>query len=321
MRRLERLITQVRRLTDNEEFDNDVDTPLGITTQEITEYLNDAQENLQARISEVHAKVFITTTQIDLVANQELYSLPTDIFLDGRLVHVEAKFSEQALDYFTLSQRHIKTRLPDVTSQSPSAYIRIGSKLAMQPVPARAWTNGLRITYQVKLLNLSFRIGQVTTTVTSGSDLTAINLNASPTKAQDSDLPTLADQYVEQFDEITIIDKNGAVQAKGIPVSTFDADSGQITVESGHILASGEAIAADDYVVGGSNNTTHSELPDTCERYLIAYAAWKVLKADSMVDSRDQERELAAMLDEIIDAFREIDEDQVDLQLSLDWII
>lgn len=321
MRRLERIIKQVRRLTDNEEFDNDPDNPLGITTQEVTEYLNDAQDNIQARISEVHPKVFIKTDNIDLVANQELYNLPSDLYLGGRIVSVDAKFSEQALDYTNLKPRHINTRLPDVTSEIPEAYIRIGSQLAVQPVPARAWTNGLRLTYQKKLPNLAFRIGQVSATQTSGSDLTRIDLNASPTKAQDSDLPTLATHYVEEYDEISIVDKNGVIKAKGIPVSTYDVDNGYINVESGHILGAAESIAVNDYIVGGSNSTTHAELPDTCERYLIAYAAWKVLKADSMVDSKDQERELGLMLQEIVAAFKEISEDVIELIIDRDWVI
>jgi len=321
MRRLERLISQVRRLTDNEEFDNDPDNPLGITTQEIAEYLNDAQANIQSQISATHPKVFIETTTIDLVAKQELYDLPSDLYLDGRIVSIETKFSEKASDYTNLRQKHIKSRLPDVESDIPYAYIRIAKQIAIQPIPSRSWTDGLRITYQHKLPSLGFRIGQVSATQTSGSELTRIDLNASPTKAQDSTLPTLAEHYIEQFDELTVVDKNGVAKAVGIPVSTYDPTTGYITPESGHELGALETISAGDYIVGGENSTTHSELPDTCERYLIAYAAWKVLKADSMVDSKDQERELGLMLQEIINAFREIDEDQIELELSEEWMI
>lgn len=321
MRRLERLIAQVRRLTDNEEFDNDPDNPLGITTQEIAEYLNDAQANIQASISLQHPKIFVKTETTDIVANQELYDLPTDLYLDGRLIDVAAKFSNQSRDYYSLKKKHIKTRLPDVESSVPESYIRIGNQIALQPVASQARTDGIRFTYQRKLPALAFRIGQVSATQTSGSDLTRIDLNASPTKTQDADLPTLADQYVDQFDEICVIDKNGNITAKGIPVSTFDSDNLYINVEEGHALGATESIAVGSYIVGGANATTHSELPDTCERYLIAYAAWKVLKADSMVDSRDQERELGLMLDEIIASFREIDEETIELVLDEDWLI
>jgi len=321
MRRIERLITQVRRLTDNEEFDNDPENPLGITSQEIVEYMNDAQDNIQARISEVHPKVFISSSTIDLVAGQELYPLPADLYLDGRLVHVEARFSTKAGDYTTLKQKHIKSRLPDVTSEVPSGYIRIGKQIAVQPTPSRAWTTGLRLTYQKKLPSVAFRIGQVSAVQTSGSDTTRIDLNASPMKAQDSGLPTLADHYVEQFDYLSIVDKDGLITAAALPVSSYDETNGYITLEAGHALGTAETIAVGSYVVGGKNSTTHAELPDTCERYITAYAAWKVLKADSMVDSKDQERELGAMLAEIIAAFKEIDEDQIELELDEDWII
>jgi len=318
---MERLIAQVRRLSDNEEFDDDSSNSLGITTQEISEYINDAQDNIQAAISLAHPKIFIETTLFDLVANQELYDLPSDIFLDGRIVHVEAKFSERTADYTALKQRHIKTRLPDVKSEIPDGYIRIAKKLAIQPIPSRSWTNGIRLTYQRRLPNLGFRIGQVTATQSAGGDLTRIDLNASPTKAQDTDLPTLASNYITQYDELTIVNKKGVIQASAIPVSTYDADLGYITIEPGHTLGATESISVDDYVVGGDFNTTHSEAPDTCERYLIAYGAWKCLKSDSMVDSRDQENELAAMLQEIVNSFREIDEDQIELRIDTDWVI
>lgn len=321
MRRAERIISQIRRLTDNEEFDNNPENPLGITTQEVAEYMNDAQDNLQARISEQHPKIFVSTATFDLVANQESYDLPDDIYLDGRIIHVETKFSDKAADYTTLKQNHIKTRLPDVTTEVPSAYIRIGKKLLIQPTPSRSRTAGIRLTYQKKLPNIQFRIGQVSAVVTSGADTTRIDLNASPTKAQDAGLPSLAEYYIEQYDEISVVDKNGVIKARGIPIDTYDKVNGYIHVEAEHALSSTESISVGDYIVGGSNSTTHAMLPDTCERYMTAYAAWKVLKADSMVDSRDQETELSAMLSEIIAAFREIDEDQIELRIDEDWII
>ena len=49
------------------------------------------------------------------------------------------------------------------------------------------------------------------------------------------------------------------------------------------------------YLVGGKDTTTHSDLPRNCERYLIAYCAWKIFKRDSSMDSGDQQAELSAM--------------------------
>jgi len=321
MRRVERLIKQVRRATDNEEFNNDQVDPLGITTQEISEFLNEAQDNIKARISEVHPKIFIKTSTMDLVAGQELYNLPSDLYLNGRILNIEAKFSNQTSDYTNLRHKSIKSRLPNVTSEIPSFYIKIGDQIAIQPTPSRAWTDGIRLTYQKKLPSLGFRIGQVSSVTTSGTDTTIISLNASPTKTQDAGLPALAEDYITQFDELTVVNKKGVIQAAGLPVSTYDSVNQQVTLEEEHALSASESITAGDYLVGGSQATTVADLPDTCERYLIAYAAWKVLKTDSMVDSKDQERELAAMLSEIVAAFKEVTEDPIELLIDQDWVI
>lgn len=422
MRRIERLITQIRRTTDNVEHDDDPTNPLGLSDDEILQYVNDAQDNLQARISETHPKLFITESFIDLVALQEGYALPSDLFLGGRIVHVSALFSNQAGDYYTLKHRTLKQRLPDVKTNRPSFYMRRGSTLLINPKPSVARTNGIRLIYQHRLNNLDLRRGkladvnvglsflytdtsaavtaatvavtasQLTLVITGGVDagtvafafatyttltalVDAINaqvfnagsavavltgtaaeastsmdvlaatscLEASnvqflaytPTGSTTdnlrfnltSDLPrdalltTIAANTMDDQDFVTVVNSTGTQLAAGLPVDDYNSTTGILTLTPGHTLATGETLPADAYVVGGQDSTSHSELPDICERYLIAYASWKVLKRDSMVDSVDAENELSAMLQEIVAAFVDIDEDIQELHLDPDWII
>lgn len=323
MRRVEKLIKQIRRVSDNEEFDNDPDNPLGIIDDEVVEYINEAQRNLQARISLAHPKRFIKEDFIDLVAEQEEYSLPSDIFLGTRLIHVEALFTNQAGDYYTLDQRHVKERLPSqVKATFPNYYIRLGNKIYIQPRPTTNKTNGIRLTYQKTLPKLDIRRGIITSiTNPSGSSLTEITLELSPTLGRDTDLPLIAERTIEDFDFITVVGSDGTIKMDDIPVDDYDSTTGVITITPGFEFGTGESAAAGDYIVGGRKATTHSELPDTVQRYLIAYAAWKLLKRDSSVDSRDQERELVAMLDEIVDSFSEVDEDQINLNIDEEWMI
>lgn len=321
MRRVEKLIKQARRIADNEEFDNDPSNPLGIVDDELVEYVNDAQDNMQAAISEVHPKLFIKEKLIDLVAEQETYSLPDDLYLGGRIEHVEALYSTQAGDYYTLPHESLKRRLPDVSSTFPDFYIRKANNLLIQPKPSGARTNGIRLSYQYKLPTLDIRRGLVASAVDTGTSITSITLNLTPTLTRDADLVLIPERTIEDFDFLTVVGSDGTAKMKAIPVDSYDSDTGIITVTSGFTYETGETITAGDYIIGGKDATTHSDLPDTCQRYLIAYMAWKMLKRDSMVDLQDQERELAAMLREIVNAFKGIDEDPAELALDEDWLI
>lgn len=320
-KRVEALIKQARRISDNEEFDNDPDNPLGIIDDEVVSFINDAQDNLHARISEVHPKLFISEELIDLVANQERYSLPSDIYLGGRLEHVEALFSNKEGDYFTIQPRAIKSRLANYPASFPQFYIRSGDSMLIQPRPSVARTDGLRVTYQRQLPELDIRRGKVLSSTIVTDNVQDITIDLAPLLTRDANLPQIAERTLEDFDFITVVDKAGNIKMNNIPLDSYDETTGVITVVSGFNRTTGQTISAGDYILGGSNSSTHSQLPQTCQRYLIAYASWKILKRDSMVDSKDQAREITEMLKEIVNSFREVTEDQVELELDEGWFI
>ena len=80
MRSVTRLIDQIRKQTENEEFSDFT----GIKDQEFIQYLNDAQYNLQALIIQQHPRVFIEEVLLDAVSGQEKYDLPSDTFLKNK---------------------------------------------------------------------------------------------------------------------------------------------------------------------------------------------------------------------------------------------
>ena len=103
------------------------------------------------------------------------------------------------------------------------------------------------------------------------------------------------------------MDWDGLVKCTAIPYSGITAGTGVISFTGAptKTLLTGEAIAIGDFILLGKRVTTHSQLLDDCERYLIAYGVWKGLKRDSSTDSGEQERELAMMRQEIIDSYGE----------------
>jgi hypothetical protein len=112
----------------------------------------------------------------------------------------------------------------------------------------------------------------------------------------------------EEFDRISVVDADGVQQARNIPLDSVNSN-GTLTVRSGFTLQTGETIAVGNYVILGENSTTHLQLPQTCEKYLIEYATWKMFMRDSSTDSGEQAGVVSALEADIVDAFAEISGD------------
>tara|TARA_Y100000034_G_C6738237_1_gene327439 strand:- start:30 stop:755 length:726 start_codon:yes stop_codon:yes gene_type:complete len=61
------------------------------------------------------------------------------------------------------------------------------------------------------------------------------------------------------------------------------------------------------------------ELPEICERYLISYVEWKILKRDSSVDSGEAEKELFALEGDIVKSYRNINDDVQTIPIINTW--
>ncbi len=72
-----------------------------------------------------------------------------------------------------------------------------------------------------------------------------------------------------------------------IPVLSVSQTTGFVQVKPGFTFDTGETIAVGDFIVLGKRTTTHSSLPDVCERYLIEYTNLRLLARDSSNDAGD----------------------------------
>lgn len=289
MRLVDVLISQVRSESDNEDYSS----TNGISNAEIVRFLNDAQDRLQSLITAEHPMAFVTEETISLVANQEAYSLTGNLYLGSRIHSVEYSHSGQVRDYIPLRQRTIKERFFGNTGR-PEYYIRRGSSLLMQPTPESS-TGTIRVNYEYKLKTLDFRRAVVSST--TGTPITAITVTSG-----DASLANLI-----KGEYLTVVDEYGAQTATSVPVGTGSTTS-SIAVNS-HTLGSGETITANDFILLGDNSTSISELPDTCERYLICYAVWKMLRKDNSSEASSWQSELGAMEEDIVQSFGEPDMD------------
>lgn len=313
-RRVDRLLTHIRALTENDTINSTTD----ISDNEIIEYINEAQHRIQSKIIAQHPNVFIKETTISSVADQEEYELPSDVFLASKVISVEYTEDTDSYPSYTKLQPGFERNRQSDVSGFPKYYIRrdklnsdVGTIL-LSPKPSTS-SGTIRLIYIQRMDELDKRRGIISAVTDSGTAVTALTLDVSGDPPIDSD--DLGDH-----DFICVVSKTGIIKMRNIQFNSINTTTGAVTLTgSSHTYSSGETIAVDDYIVGGKDTTTHSRLPRNVERYLIGYASWKIFKRDSSTDSSEQLQELLAMEADIIESYQEIQTDIVSIPILEDW--
>jgi hypothetical protein len=135
--------------------------------------------------------------------------------------------------------------------------------------------------------DLDKRRGTITAVTVSSGQVTALTLNSS------TDDSTAIDAKKDKF--FCIVDSNGVVKAYNVPFSAYTAGTGVFTLVSYTPNSTSETAAIGDYIVLGKYMTTHSQLPDECENYLIHYSAKELLRRGSSTEFNNQ----SAIVEEI----------------------
>lgn len=289
MRYVKYLIDQVRKQTENEE----VTDFTGIQDSEFLQYLNDAQHNLQALITQQCPDVFTSESIIQAVSGQERYELPSDCYLNNKIVNVEYSATGNDDDFYVIEQDILKRRVPGVSS-APLRYIRQDGNILLTPQPQSS--GKIRVTYIKRIRELDLRRATITSVPTiSNSSSWYINLEEVNVEALSED------EY------ICIVDKKGRTIVKNLLVKNV-SDS-RITLEPHTSIEEDLDIQIGHYIVGGEDSSTHGDFDRSVERYMIAYCAWKILKRDSSMDSNEASTELNSMAQEIVKSYAAISDD------------
>ncbi len=314
-RRADRLITHIRSITENDTENSTTD----ITDEEILQYISEAQDRIQSKILAQHPRVFVKEKTIAAVANQEEYSLPSDCYLAGRVLSVEYTDNASAA-YPVYHKLRVGTERQRMSHLSgiPTTYIRMdkmndasGSFLA-SPMPTNA-SGQFRVLYVQKMDKLDIRRGIVSVATLNSSALTITTLTLDT-----SGSPPI-DTEMDNQDYMCVVDGIGAIKMRNIRFDSINTTTGAVTINSGFTYESGETIAVGNYIVAGQNTSTHSKLPDSLERYSIAAAAYKILKRDSSNDSTEALAELGALEAEIIESFKDLEDDLHDIAVLEEW--
>jgi len=300
MRRVEHLIKQIRRHTENvTESGQIAGANDGISDMEVVEALSNAQERLVAAIHLTNNKLLTKESVITPVASQELYDLPFDIYTDSHIVDFQWSSTGQARDYRTLERVSFKER--HQVEGNPTRYILRAKKVLVNPIPTAANQSGL-IQYNPRLPKLDIRRGQVDVATLTADAITTLTLDNAWGVA-------LADASFDEIDALCVVDRDGIIKMKNIPIDSVNTTTGAVTVASGFTFDAGETIAVDDYVVLGEYATTHSELPELAERYLLMFSYKRLFFRDCSTETVAQDKELKELEAEIIESIGTISSD------------
>lgn len=290
MLRAELLLKQVQRQTENER----VGTNDGISLEEYYRYFNDAQLRLQRQILKVNNKAFRTYTTWPADGTED-YDQPFDMFARNQSVTLEYTSGTDA-DYVTLKK---VTQLERSTiAGRPTQYILEGTRILVNAYPA---TGTFRLTYTRRLPLVDKRRATVASRTLSGSfALTALALSGY----------TDADYLLA--DHLCVVDFNGVIKARGIPYTGVTL--GVVTIQgSTYTLPTGyTTITVGEYVCLGAYTSTHFQVDESAEDFLVAYCSRRILNRDGSPDAAELTADELTMLEDITDIYTDdADIDQV----------
>jgi hypothetical protein len=302
------LIDDVRSSTENEDFSDTI----GIKDAEFLRFLNDAQYRIHNLIVQKHPSVFLEEYTTDIVGNQESYTLPNNSFIGNKVTQVEYTAQSAGTSYYyPLRPGALYERSPGPNSRAglgyPRKYIRRSGQIMLTPIPTSS-TGKLRITYTRKLPKLDLRRGSVASVTldSSNNTITALNLDVST--------DTVDSTQMDKFTRLSVVDEEGNVKMSNIKYTDIDSSTGVVTIDSNFAYQTGETIEAGNYIVAGNYSSTHVQLDDLVERYLIAYTTLKILQRDSNItDLSVQQAVLTEMENDILSAYAEVSDDIMEI--------
>jgi hypothetical protein len=259
------------------------------------------RDRVYSNILKVYPNEFLVKKVTNTTTAVSTYSIPVDCYLGSKIKILEYSCNGDPVNYYVLDKGVSRERC-NAAIGATQFYIREGSNVILNPPPISG--AALRFTYFQKLPFLDLRRGKVLSVALDnvGQTITSLVLDVG-TITPDDMLAIANNGYM------TVVDKDGIVQMNQIPIASIDTDTGVVTLDGPFTFSSGQTISVGNWVCIGKNSTTHSQLDDSCERYLIAHCNWKIQKRDSSNDSIEANEELTSMLADIVEAYKDADED------------
>lgn len=243
MRRLELLINEAKLSTNTTDINS-------ISTALCQQYMNRIHSYLEDLLFLVNDEndLFLKDYEFNLIRGQDEYALPIDIYAKSSIDNVAVSFLNGLSQTF-LPLKKVSRKQRGFTF----GYFVQDSQLVFTPKPQSPLR--IKMTYQQKIPNVSVRAGKIQSFTPTGIVLT---------------------DYVSGIlsldDFICIVDADGNILNKTTDVNnnTFFTPIRLVSDSSGTLVTDVTTGAVNGaYVVSGKYASSHSKMPDECEKYLI----------------------------------------------------
>lgn len=214
----------------------------GMGDSQVLRHFNDAQKTIQSLIyqAELEPDLFVLTTLITVAAGEVTADLPTDVFKDNAVLYVTPYGRNKKLSRIQSYERGFR-----------EGYFLENNEIGFSNGLLSRYTQ-FNVKYFRRIPVLDLRRGKLS--VVGASSLTITGQSTT------LDLTTLADYF-------TVVDKDGTIIQAGLPLTAYNAGTGVITT-SGVDTA---IVTTAHYIVLGKRASSHSELPDECEPFLLHF--------------------------------------------------
>lgn len=301
MRRLELLISEARRQSNNTRYDADSGVPQATFVQ----YFQNAQDELEKAAKNVKGKYFLGQAPIiTVVPDQELYDYPYDIYMQS----IDTlEWSQDASTYYPLALATPKDRLSDQSGWA-YGYIPRHDGYLLTPTLQSGY---LRINYIKKLPQVQVRQGLISAATVTSGNLTALTLNVSD--------PSFDGTALNEQNYLCVVDRYGEQTAISIIYDSVNTTTGVVTITGGTFpLGTGETVTVGNYVVVGSNAINLPKWPTIIESYLIKYAVYQAKLGDSSNWTKAVKDDVSAMISSCVESLASPNDD-ISVPLVSNW--
>lgn len=273
-----------------------------------------AQTRLVSLISKSYNWVFLEDVDIPLEANEAIYDLNRNVVFGTRIVEVRYSFDGQEKNFIRLTptpDRYVRIREPG----TPIFYRRRNGAVEVEPAPAT--TRGtLRVTYERQRDAVDIQRGKVVG-VPAGAVINLVDPFAGgDLTAETQSILTASNKNFKRYICISNLDgrrllTNGVISSSSTTSVTLAADVSTY-LESGVTLANLENMM----LTTGKYSSTHSELTDECEPYLVEYTNRRCMNRDSSADWDTVDSALQEIERDIVSAYNIPDKDRKLIPIS-----
>ena len=297
MRRSNFLVSDIRRDTENSGIST---TTSGISDDAVLLAINDGQTWLFSELEKLEPMPFTEQVLMDSVAGQTEYELPSDAYLGSDVVSISYLTSAGSSSYSRLQMISIFERTTGNLRGSPTRYYMRQNKFGLNPAPPTSLSDAIRVNYTKHLPTVDKRRAQITAVTVTAGALTALTI----------DLTDFADYFPgeEDFDAtriliddyFCIVDVDGNIKARRVPITAISASTGVCTLSAYTPEFDTDTATIGDYLVAGRYASSHSQLPDEAESFLIHFAKSQVFESDGNRAEAATEADRAKLLGQTV---------------------